>query len=261
MEKNTLWVFGDSFSWDHKIRLEYNKINHKEDQIWDYIQNHLNGEIFDSWGKILSDYLEYDYKNYACGIGVDIPYFEKIGNSNYCMLNSVNEFVNQFKKGDIIFLGFTDICRFKWGSIDINGNEISHIILPSTDIINELSDKKNTIENVLINRHECKFYIYDLLHQLKSLELLSDIVGFKLYYWDWSSYFDNMVYENKLPRDRWIFFNSSIDYKDYGKLIWETYNAGPICWETDFKNKDSHMGKIGNEIHATHLYNYLKTIL
>lgn len=259
--KNTIWVFGDSFSWDYKQRFSRNQINFETDQAWDYIQNHLNGEIFSSWGELLSKYLGYDYKNYSAGTDITIPNISEVFNSNDDMLNAVSQCVSQFKKDDIVFLGFTDICRFRWGWLDSDGNEVVQSILPSSPFSSNLKNNETTLNDILINRSELKFYIYDLLQQLKPLELLSDIVGFKLYYWDWSDYFDNMVYENRLPNDRWIFFQSDTRYKNYGNLIWDIYGKGPICWETDFKNPDSHMGKIGHEIHAQHLYNYLKNIL
>ena len=61
---NTLWIFGDSFSWDHKIRFKtMPQIKNDNDQVWLYIKEHLNGEIFDSWGEILSRNLNLNYKN------------------------------------------------------------------------------------------------------------------------------------------------------------------------------------------------------
>jgi hypothetical protein len=67
-----------------------------------------------------------------------------------------------------------------------------------------------------------------------------------------------MLLKKKLPNDRWIFHHAHPNYIDYGKMIWEDYKAGPICWETNYTNPDSHFGKLGHTIHADVLTKFLK---
>ena len=109
---NTLWIFGDSFSWDYKLREKNEPDTLTDDQDWNYIQTHLKGKIFDSWGEQLSNNLGYEYINHGCfQSGIEIPNIEA-GNSNNCNINLINELSSEFKKGDILIFGFTDPIRF-----------------------------------------------------------------------------------------------------------------------------------------------------
>ena len=248
---NTLWIFGDSFSWDHKIRFKtHPEVKNHNDQIWLYIKEHLNGEVFDSWGEILSRNLNLNYINHACyQTGIKLEHLAQ-GNSNNSALNLLNHFCSDFKKGDIVLFGFTDITRFDWATSE---ESINTFHVADTDIV-----RKKTIEDILINRDEFPFARYDFLQKLKSFELLSDMVGFELWYWDWSGTFTDYINEGRIPNDRWIFYHAHPNYINYGHMIWEDYKAGPICWETNYKNPDSHFGKVGNQIHADVLTNFLK---
>lgn len=249
---NTLWVFGDSFSWDHKIRFKIKpERKNNNDQVWLYIKEHLNGEVFDSWGEILSRNLNLQYQNHACfQTGITLEHLNS-GNSNDSALNLLNHFCSDFKKGDIVLFGFTDVTRFDWA--------VSEDYIKTFHVADEEElVRKKTIEDILINRDEYSFTRYDFLQKLKSIEALSDLVGFDLWYWDWSGTFTDYVSEGRIPNDRWIFYHAHPNYRNYGWMIWEDYKAGPICWETDYKNPDSHYGKVGNQIHAEVLTNFLK---
>lgn len=252
--KNTLWIFGDSFSWDHKIRIKSNCINLETDTVWHYIRDHLNGEIFDSWGEIVSRELDMDYVNHASyQTGIEIKNLPN-GNSNNTAVNLLHELASDFKKGDIVILGFTDIVRFEYGNTDDK--------LIRTHIANDLGNvNTKVIENILLNRDEFDFYKFDILQKLKGLELLSNVVGFDLWYWDWSDCFDIIVREKKVSNDRWIFFKSQHDYYSYLYTINEIHGGGSVYWETDGIVNDHHYGKVGNKIHANILINFLKNRL
>jgi hypothetical protein len=250
---NTLWIFGDSFSWDYKLRQKNNPEGLLDDSGWNYIQTHLKGKIFDSWGEQLSNNLGYEYINHGCyQSGIEIPNLEA-GNSNDCNINLINELSSEFKKGDIVIFGFTDPIRFPWPNKE-NIDQVS--ILTSSDIQADEFERK-VVEEIVIRR-DSPFFVYSTIQKLKSIETLSNLVGFDLWYWDWSSVFDKYVIEKKLPNDRWIFHHAHPNYIDYGKMIWEDYKAGPICWETNYTNPDSHFGKIGHTIHADVLTKFLK---
>lgn len=245
---NTIWIFGDSFSWDHKIR----KVPHKEDDgSYQYIQKYLNGIPYDCWGELVSKELGYNYVNHAAyQTGIEIPNLPK-GNSNNCNINLINELSSEFKQGDIVFFGFTDVSRFEFSNE--NGCVQSHC---SSEGMHK--SVKDIIEKILLERYQNDFYIYDTIQKLKSIETLSEKIGFDLWYWDWSGCFDDFVFNKKIPNDRWIFFKSMENYTTYLNMICETFKKGGIDWETKNDITDSHMGKEGNKIHAEVLINYLK---
>jgi len=247
---NTLWVFGDSFSWDHKIRYSVNpKQKNNTDQVWSYINTHLNGKVFDSWGEILARNLNLQYQNHACfQTGIRLEYLSS-GNSNNAALNLINHFCSNFKKGDIVIFGFTDITRFDWP----HGESVTSYTSSTTS-----NDAPNIIEDIIINRDNYLFHRFDFLQKLKSIEVLSDFIGFDLWYWDWSQTFSKYVSEGTIPNDRWIFFHAHPNYINYNRMIWEDYEAGAICWETNWENPDSHYGKVGNQIHADVLTTFFK---
>lgn len=261
MEKNTLWIFGDSFSWDHKIRLSsilYGPFKDNSglsnDSTWKYINNYLDGKLFSSWGEIISKHLDFNYVNHASyESGIKIKNLPN-GNSNNSSINLIHELSSNFKKGDIVIHGFTDIARFDY-SYKSNDRNVLDTILPSTDLT---SMNVECIEEILINRTNFDFYIHDELQKLKGIETLSEVVGFDIWYWDWCGYFDKLVRENKIPNDRWIFFQAENDYYDYSDMMYNKYKIGAINWETNNDIDDHHFGKVGHELHAKILIDFLK---
>lgn len=251
---NTVWIFGDSFSWDYNVRLNGDGVNYETDMGWDYIQRYLNGNIFDSWGKIISRELNMNYVNHASYTsGISIPGLPR-GNSNNSAINLINELSSQFKKGDIVFFGFTDICRHDFV---IDSDKQPTTVRPSNiDFGND--EEKNTANLMVFKRNQYDFYKIDELQKLKSIETLSNIVGFDLWYWDWSNTFDPLVLNKTIPSDRWIFFKAHSKYSNYRSMIIDDYKAGGINWETKNEIPDGHMGKVGNKIHSEVILNFFK---
>lgn len=253
MEKNTLWIFGDSFSWDHKIRIKNKTLDFKNDFILKYINTHLNGEVFSSWGEIVSTNLELNYINHASyQSGIQIPNLPQ-GNSNNTSINLLNELSSQFKKGDIVIFGFTDVSRFEYCY-----NEI-YVETFNSSVDNP--NKKDVIDDILVNRSSYDFYLYDTLQKLKSIETLSEVVGFQLWYWDWVGSFDNLVTQEKISNKRWILFHAQPNYTTYHDMIYKLYNVGPIYWETNGKVNDHHPGKISNQILGNVISDFLKNTI
>ena len=195
-----------------------------------------------------------NYVNHASyQTGIEIKNLPQ-GNSNNASINLLHELSGQFKQNDIVIFGFTDIVRFEYG----NSNDG----LVRTYIANDFDHPyPEVVEHILLNRDEFDFYKFDALQKLKGIEVLSDLVGFDFWYWDWSGCFNELVTKKIIDNKRWVFYQAVPDYVGYGQMIKNIFKAGPIHWETKGQNPDSHIGKIGNQIHADILINFFKNRL
>jgi hypothetical protein len=88
----TVWVFGDSFSVD----FDKNPIKN----FYDYGQ--YKGYYPKTWGKLLSEHLDCDYKNFARG-----------GWDNYSILQSFCDNIHNFGPDDLVFVGWSPEERIR----------------------------------------------------------------------------------------------------------------------------------------------------
>jgi len=146
----TVWVFGDSFSVD----FENNRIGNFE------LYKDLKGYFPKTWGKILSEELGCEYRNFAQG-----------GWDNYSILQSFCENITEIKKNDIVFVGwapeprirltdengdwrsFNAVTQSTWG--DISSDDILKLLLsrvsgkhkePNKGVMSELLSWENMIK-------------------------------------------------------------------------------------------------------------------
>ena len=122
----TVWVFGDSFSVD----FENNRIGNFE------LYKDLKGYYPKSWGKLISEELGCEYKNYAFG-----------GWDNYSILQSFCENITEIKPNDIVFVGWTPEPRIR--ITDENGKWRSFNVMSQIDWGGISSD---CILDLLLNR-------------------------------------------------------------------------------------------------------------
>ena len=122
----TIWVFGDSFSVD----FENNRIGNFE------LYKDLKGYYPKSWGKLISEELGCEYKNYAFG-----------GWDNYSILQSFCENITEIKPNDIVFVGWTPEPRIR--ITDENGKWRSFNVMSQIDWGGISSD---CILDLLLNR-------------------------------------------------------------------------------------------------------------
>ena len=122
----TVWVFGDSFSVD----FENNRIGNFE------LYKGLKGYYPKSWGKLISEELGCEYKNYAFG-----------GWDNYSILQSFCENITEIKPNDIVFVGWTPEPRIR--ITDENGKWRSFNVMSQIDWGGISSD---CILDLLLNR-------------------------------------------------------------------------------------------------------------
>jgi len=254
---NSLHIFGDSFS--ETITSLYNNSGITERQ--QYSKEYLNSDTFPIWSETLSELIGYEHKNYSGQCGKNFEHLGQ-GNSNHSILYNLSEYCHTFKKDDIVIIGFTNPSRFPW-PIDKpypypNYNVFNSLPTMSHDNLSKLDSE---IINYITVKRQHDFYKEELIQNMKSFEVLSEVVGFKLYYWSWFSGINNYKKEEKISDKRWIF--NQIDDKlgwNYNKLI-ETNGGNTITNETNGKIQDNHMGKSGNDTHAILMYNYLKNII
>ena len=171
---NTVWIFGDSFSVDY----DKNPIG----SFKEYIK--LKGYSPKTYGKLISEHYNMDYKNYSRG-----------GWDNYSILESFCNNLYNIKDGDIVFLGWSNQSRFRivyediW--VSING---------SSDCYENIS--RNTMDEILVNRTH-PYYKREIESWNKLIKYsLKPHPNVKLIVWEWSSYeyngkFDTITNETK----------------------------------------------------------------
>tara|TARA_B100000900_G_scaffold36211_1_gene27122 strand:- start:385 stop:1167 length:783 start_codon:yes stop_codon:yes gene_type:complete len=256
MIKNTLWVFGDSFSWDHKIRFKHwtNKNNPpsaENDVVYKYIQEHLDGEVFECWGEILANSLNLNYENHASFQSYFKSFKNELGTgpSVNSQINLIHEFSNKFKQGDIVIFGFSSALRFDY-CVDAN---VPETIVPN----HELLDSNPILGELMVNRSEYFYYLLNEVQKLKGIETLSDVVGFQLWYWDFPGDYTRMVVEKKIPGDRWIYYKLNPELPTFEQQL-NDKQISNIGWETKGKVPDGHYGTLGNQEKARMLINFFK---
>lgn len=253
-KRNTVWIFGDSFSWCHKLRYKNNSF--RAEEVDRYIEEFLSNELFDSWGEIVANNLNMNYENHAAYENDEsINSWLASSNSNNTMINLVSEYSNKFKKGDHVFLGFTDICRFEMPNDVGYGTQVS----PHRGMTPERTDLQTQL--LFIRDDNQKYFFLEMMQKLKVLETLSEVVGFNLWYWTHCETTNPLTHidENDAISKHWILHHSFPNYKDFNNFI-GLLGAGNIGWETKAVINDGHLGKIGNKVQGEFISEYLKSL-
>ncbi len=241
-----LFTFGCSFTDDFEnVVLSYNNssfnktIENRPSQI-KYIEDYLNGEIPESWPKILGRLLNKDVINYGHG-----------GKSNYDIFERVCEQSHQYSKEDIVIVGWTHFTRFRWPTID-GWNPIF------TNYIENMGPNypdKELHEKIIISRDN-KCVIDEIYNFQKLLINLSIKIGFKLYFW--SSCYRIINGEDNLFKNNSIYLiNNLLKNTNNFFGVLKKYGAKTIMEETNKVIIDSHLGKTGHEVQAKLFYEHI----
>ena len=244
MSKPTVWVFGDSFS-------EEVTCLPKDTARWDYVNKVLNGIPYKTWMKLISEKLNYNYENYAAFGGYQFDVLGN-GNSNDQMFYNITESSTLFKKGDIVFVGFTQIGRYQIYKHDIN--QPSNV-LPDQD----LGPNTEFYIKHYVDRN-CQYYANEIMQKFKILETLSELVGFKIFYWDWS----DSIYENEpnINPKNWLIYELFGEWLSISEIFRRiNKDIKDITTESGGLVRDSHWGKWNNEILGDLFYEHIKNVI
>jgi len=239
--KNTLWSFGDSFS-EEVINLP------EHNERLRYVREYLNGIPYKTWPGIVADKLNYNYRNHAATGGKKFKYLGQ-GNSNDSTFFNVTEYSSEFKRGDIIVVGFTTVGRYQIGT---SSGDV-WTILP-----NQYFDiNTDRYLQHYMDRIDNDYYLHEMLQKFKILETLSKVVGFTIYYWNWTG--DFHISETDMVKDNWIV--NQIFGKDVGfnYILHENDSKlQSIREETNGDCNDGHWGKHVNDILGNVFYDHIK---
>ena len=239
----TLHCFGDSYTQGHK----------NNDGYPPYIEweKYRGGNLPDTWSELLSRKLDMKLLNGAIA-----------GSSNHEIFHSICQECNKFKKGDIVIINWTYMHRFRW-AIEVNENiyiknrwkrssickkNPCEIDEPPTDEIREA---------IAINRTN-PLYIDEIYEYEKIIDILSESVGFDVYYWTSENTLIHNLPYNLLHQKKYILHNL-IKGNEYRGLLTTILNNGGnlIVDETNSKVQDAHLGEIGHKIQCDLFYNYI----
>lgn len=230
---STLFTFGCSYTMDFNDNLipAYTQFREfREDK------NFPN-----SWPKLLAKNLNFDLKNYGIG-----------GVGNQVIINNISQKSNEFKKGDIVVIGWTHIERFKW---------IDYINHCWVNMGPGSFDKKigyiteDTLLEILHNRtHILQFD--DIYYFMNIMDELAKSVGFEVYYW---SVEKNLIYNLPKELKRQKKYLCAKHVKEDNSFFNLVYYCGGrrIFEETDNLINDAHQGESGHRVQAELIYNHI----
>ena len=239
MNKKTLWVFGCSFTAEYfPVDLPNIKSNYDDYKRW------RGGNLPKVWHTVLAEIMGYDVKN--CGEG---------GAANQTIFwKFINEHKN-FRKGDLVIIGWTSLLRF------VAYNEIDNCmnnILPSfinTNGTHIFSDQ--TLTEIFNNRSH-PAWNKELWRWISLINTFCKLSEVKILHWNSDYEFFNEDYIDKNEIDTFIktpdgnfnvFEFSRRLYSD-GKYTMEFETSGDVM--------DLHSGEFGHLSHAKYFYEFIK---
>jgi hypothetical protein len=230
---NTLYTFGcsftEGFNENHELYQEYKVFK--------------GGTFPKTWPELLSEKLGFNLFNYGIG-----------GTGNQHIFTNFCKHVNQFKKGDIVIIGWTFMERFRMSNV--NGTGWNHFGPSSKKETNIELISNDCLDMLFINR-TLKPYYDEIYDYEKIIDKLSKEMGFEIYYW---TIINELIYnqDKDILNQKKYLLNKMIkdEYHNTFRVIFD--NGGMrIFEETDGLVNDSHMGESGHKIQADLFYNHI----
>lgn len=246
---NKLFTFGCSYTEDFENVFKSKELNVQSKFVpaqINYVNEFLDGEIPKSWPKLLADLLDYESINYAKG-----------GDSNYGIFEEICINANKFKKDDIVIVGWTHVMRFRWPSKRGWSPCFTNYHNEGDEHLDE-----NTHNKIILAR-DSGCLVNEIYNYQKIIIYLSEVVGFKLYFWSSCDKIINSESENFLNNEIYLLNEKIISYKKNHLKFQNIFdivkdNGGlTISNETKEKISDGHLGKIGHEVQAKLFYEHI----
>ena len=246
----TLFGFGDSFTGGH-----FQDKHFRPYQQW---REYRGGDLPPIWIDLLGTKLGMEVKNYGHG-----------GNSNQETFETICINCNQFKKGDIVIINWTEVTRFRWvckgnfraseGIYDVEYWRRIQVASDDGDCI----DKSVKIN--IVNNRTNKLYIEEIYNYEKIIDELANSIGFTVFYWSGDS---NIIYTSppeKLHQKKYIINDLIIEkdplfHDDIGGTFFKTirkYGGMIVKEETNGACTDTHLGESGHRVQYELFYDYI----
>lgn len=241
---NNLHIFGCSFSSPY----------HEETDEYRRYKTFCGGSFPDTWFELLSNRMNLNLVNHG------IP-----GAGNDMIFNRVIEQIRTIQKNDVVIIGWSFLSRFMWANHDtrkwINTNfGRNHSVLNGAEDITE-----QTSNEIVFNRtSDNTFHLYsEVINQrMELINYISDLVGFKVFYWSCDPY----VLYNREIQDR---DNRRIIRGDEIYMKWEIDNmikliekngGERIKEETNQEIFDFHLGVSGHQVMCDLFLNHISKL-
>ncbi len=238
---NNLHIFGCSFSSPY----------HEETDEYRRYKTFCGGSFPDTWFELLSNRMNLNLVNHG------IP-----GAGNDMIFNRVIEQIRTIQKNDVVIIGWSFLSRFMWANHNtrkwINTNfGRNHSVLNGSEDITE-----QTSNEIVFNRtSDNTFHLYsEVINQrMELINYISDLVGFKVFYWSCDPY----VLYNREIQDR---DNRRIIMGDEIYIKWEIDNmikliekngGERIKEETNQEIFDFHLGATGHQVMSNLFYQHI----
>lgn len=240
MNRNTLWTFGCSFTAEyHPVGDNFHRSKYDDYKDW------RGGNLPKSWPTLLSEMIDFNVKN--CGEG---------GAANQTIFWKFIEEHKNFKKGDLVIIGWTSILRF----VAYNErDECMNNILPSyinTNVDHILSDQ--ALMEIFNNRSNAEWCV-ELCRWISLINSFCKLSEIKILHWTSDSYFFK-EYTDKCDFDSFIKTpNGDLNVFEFSRMLYSDGKRS-IKDETSDKIMDIHNGEFGHLSQAQYFYEFIKTI-
>jgi hypothetical protein len=240
MNKKTLWVFGCSFTAEYyPVDQPSMKSNYDDYKRW------RGGNLPKVWPTVLAEMMGYDIKN--CGIG---------GAANQTIFWKFIEEHKNFKKGDLVIIGWTSLLRFvAYNERDGHMNDI----LPSfvnTNGTHIFSDE-TLIE--LFNNRSYPAWNDEVWKWVSLINTFCNRSEVKILHWNSDGEFFHEDYIDKNEVNTFITTpDRNFDVFEYSRRL---YSDGKYTmeFETSGDVMDLHSGEFGHLSQARYFYEFIIT--
>jgi hypothetical protein len=237
--RNTLWTFGCSFTAEYFVGNPTLRTKYDDYKDW------RGGNLPKSWPTLLSEMMDYNVKNLGEG-----------GLANQSIFWKFIEEHKNFKKGDLIIIGWTSILRFvAYNERDKCMNNMLPTFI-NTNVGHILSDQALT--EIFNNRSHAEWSI-ELCRWISLINSFCKLSEIKILHWSSDSFFlDKYIDKNdvgsfiRTPQGSLDVFEFSRGLYSDGKRSIKDETCGEIM--------DLHNGELGHLSQSQYFHEFIKKI-